>query len=68
MREKMVMERSTREMAHRFTHLDLGSVKRMARRRFRRAADLELKKIVANGDHDSAGPHLGHRLTSWDVA
>ena len=68
MREKMVTDRNAREMAHRFISVNLGPVKRTARRYFRRAADRELKKIVASGDYDLAGPHLGDRLTGWDVA
>ena len=68
MREKMVTDRNARVMAHRYIRVNIGPMKRVARRHFRRAADHKLKKIVMNGDHDVAGPHFGHRLTGWDVA
>lgn len=68
MREKMVTDRNAREMAHRVVLTRLGPVKRIAHRHFRRAADRELKKVLAEGDEDLAGPHLGHRLTGRDVA
>lgn len=68
MREKMVMDREAREIVHRWISLNLAPMKRMAHRHFRRAADRELKKVIADGDYDLAGPHLGHRLTGEDVA
>lgn len=68
MREKMVVDRDARTMAHRVVLTRLGPMKRVARRRFRRTADHELKMFVLDGDLDLAGPHLGHRLTGWDVA
>lgn len=69
MREKMVTDREVREVVrhHYLTRLNLGPIKRVARRRFRRVAELELKKVLVAGDYDLAGPHLGHRLTVWDV-
>lgn len=68
MREKMVTDRNARVMAHRYIGLNLGPVKKEARRYFRRAANRELRKVFVNGNFDDyAGPHLGHRLTGWDV-
>ena len=65
----MVTERDVRETVHQhFVGLNLGPIKRMARRHFRRVAELELKKIILEGDYDLAGPHLGDRLTGHDVA
>ena len=68
MREKMVMDRNAREVAHCWINLNLAPMKKMAHRHFRRVADRELKKVIMNGDYELAGPHLGNRLTGWDVA
>ena len=68
MREKMVTDREARVMAHRYVRLNLGPVKREAHRYFRRAANRELRQVLDGGNYDDyAGPHLGHRLTGWDV-
>lgn len=68
MREKMVTDRNAREMAHRVVRLNLGPMKKGARRRFRRVANREFNKVVASGDYDLVEPQLGYRLTGWDVA
>lgn len=63
MREKMVMDRETRELIHRNSlNVNLEPVKKAARRKFRRKANNELKLSMAKGDLDQSGPELGHRL------
>ena len=68
MREKMIMDRNAREMAHLYISVNLGPVKRVARRQFRHSANHQLRNLVKMEDYDNIGPQSKNRLTGYDVA